>query len=140
MAGIPEADWLGHVEILGWMYQYYNAEAKDAFFKSKDKATPETLPAATQLFTPEWIVRYMVQNSLGRLWMLNNPQSPLREQMEYYIEPDAAHEDFIAVERPEDITAVRPGVRLGPHPGVCVRAAGSRCTWSAATASATSRA
>lgn len=104
VAGIPEADWLGHVEILGWMYQYYNAEAKDAFFKSKDKATPETLPAATQLFTPEWIVRYMVQNSLGRLWMLNNPQSPLREQMEYYIEPDAAHEDFIAVERPEDIT------------------------------------
>ena len=111
--GIPEADWLGHVEILGWMYQYYNAEAKDAFFKSKDKATPETLPAATQLFTPEWIVRYMVQNSLGRLWMLNNPQSPLREQMEYYIEPDAAHEDFIAVERPEDITLCDPACGSG---------------------------
>lgn len=113
VAGIPEADWLGHVEILGWMYQYYNAEAKDAFFKSKDKATPETLPAATQLFTPEWIVRYMVQNSLGRLWMLNNPQSPLREQMEYYIEPDAAHEDFIAVERPEDITLCDPACGSG---------------------------
>ena len=111
--GIPEADWLGHVETLGWMYQYYNAEAKDAFFKSKDKATPETLPAATQLFTPEWIVRYMVQNSLGRLWMLNNPQSPLREQMEYYIEPDAAHEDFIAVERPEDITLCDPACGSG---------------------------
>lgn len=111
--GIPEADWLGHVEILGWMYQYYNAEAKDAFFKSKDKATPETLPAATQLFTPEWIVRYMVQNSLGRLWMLNNPQSPLRDKMEYYIEPDAAHEDFIAVERPEDITLCDPACGSG---------------------------
>lgn len=111
--GIPEADWLGHVEILGWMYQYYNAEAKDAFFKSKDKATPETLPAATQLFTPEWIVRYMVQNSLGRLWMLNNPQSPLREQMEYYIEPDAAHEDFIAVDEPEDITLCDPACGSG---------------------------
>lgn len=111
--GIPEADWLGHVEILGWMYQYYNAEAKDAFFKSKDKATPETLPAATQLFTPEWIVRYMVQNSLGRLWMLNNPQSPLREQMEYYIEPDAAHEDFIAVDGPEDITLCDPACGSG---------------------------
>ena len=113
VAGIPEADWLGHVEILGWMYQYYNAEAKDAFFKSKDKATPETLPAATQLFTPEWIVRYMVQNSLGRLWMLNNPQSPLREQMEYYIEPDVAHEDFITVERPEDITLCDPACGSG---------------------------
>ena len=111
--GIPEADWLGHVEILGWMYQYYNAEAKDAFFKSKDKATPETLPAATQLFTPEWIVRYMVQNSLGRLWMLNNPQSPLREQMEYYIEPDAAHEDFIAIAGPEDITLCDPACGSG---------------------------
>ena len=111
--GIPEADWLGHVEILGWMYQYYNAEAKDAFFKSKDKATPETLPAATQLFTPEWIVRYMVQNSLGRLWMLNNLQSALRQQMEYYIEPDAAHEDFIAVERPEDITLCDPACGSG---------------------------
>lgn len=111
--GIPEADWLGHVEILGWMYQYYNAEAKDAFFKSKDKATPETLPAATQLFTPEWIVRYMVQNSLGRLWMLSNPQSPLRERMEYYIEPDAAHEDFIAVDGPEDITLCDPACGSG---------------------------
>lgn len=111
--GIPEADWLGHVEILGWMYQYYNAEAKDAFFKSKDKATPETLPAATQLFTPEWIVRYMVQNSLGRLWMLNNSQSALRERMEYYIEPDAEHEDFIAIAGPEDIALCDPACGSG---------------------------
>lgn len=101
---IPEEDWLTHVEILGWMYQYYNSQAKDDFFKSKAKATADTLPVATQLFTPEWIVRYMVENSLGRLWMLNNPQSGLRERMEYYIEPDAEHEDFIRINGPEEIT------------------------------------
>ena len=110
---IPEGDWNEHVEILGWMYQYYNAQAKDDFFKSKAKATAETLPAATQLFTPEWIVRYMVQNSLGRLWMLNNPQSTLRERMEYYIEPDAEHEDFIAIAGPEDITLCDPACGSG---------------------------
>ena len=113
VALIPESDWNKHVEILGWMYQYYNAQAKDDFFKSKAKATAETLPAATQLFTPEWIVRYMVQNSLGRLWMLNNPQSTLRERMEYYIEPDAEHEDFIAIAGPEDITLCDPACGSG---------------------------
>ena len=61
------------VEILGWMYQFYNSEVKDEFFKSKRKATARDIAPATQLFTPEWIVRYMVENSLGRLWMLNNP-------------------------------------------------------------------
>lgn len=104
---IDEADW-GDVQILGWMYQYYNAEVKDAFFASKAKETPDTIGPATQLFTPDWIVRYMVQNSLGRLWMLNNPGSPLRDQMEYYIEPDAEHADFVKVEGPEDITLCDP--------------------------------
>ncbi len=104
---IDEADW-DDVQILGWMYQYYNAEVKDAFFASKAKETPDTIGPATQLFTPDWIVRYMVQNSLGRLWMLNNPGSPLRDQMEYYIEPDAEHEDFVKVEGPEDITLCDP--------------------------------
>lgn len=104
---IDEADW-GDVQILGWMYQYYNAEVKDAFFASKAKETPDTIGPATQLFTPDWIVRYMVQNSLGRLWMLNNPGSALRDQMEYYIEPDAEHEDFIKIEGPEDITLCDP--------------------------------
>ena len=110
---IPEEDWLAHVEILGWMYQYYNADAKDAFFKSKAKATPDTLPVATQLFTPEWIVRYMVQNSLGRLWMLNNPQSAVRQQMEYYIEPDSEQEDFIRISGPEEITLCDPACGSG---------------------------
>ncbi len=105
---IPEEDWEKNVQILGWMYQYYNAEVKDAFFASKAKETPDTIGPATQLFTPDWIVRYMVQNSLGRLWMLNNPGSPLRDQMEYYIEPDAEHEDFVKVEGPEDITLCDP--------------------------------
>ena len=105
--GIDEADW-EDVQILGWMYQYYNAEVKDAFFASKAKETPDTIGPATQLFTPDWIVRYMVQNSLGRLWMLNNPGSALRDQMEYYIEPDAEHEDFIKISGPEDITLCDP--------------------------------
>ena len=104
---IAEADW-EDVQILGWMYQYYNAEVKDAFFASKAKETPDTIGPATQLFTPDWIVRYMVQNSLGRLWMLSNPGSALRDQMEYYIEPDAEHEDFIKIEGPEDITLCDP--------------------------------
>lgn len=109
---IDEADW-EDVQILGWMYQYYNAEVKDAFFASKAKETPDTIGPATQLFTPDWIVRYMVQNSLGRLWMLNNPASPLREQMEYYIEPDGEHEDFIAIAGPEDITLCDPACGSG---------------------------
>lgn len=109
---IDEADW-EDVQILGWMYQYYNAEVKDAFFASKAKETPDTIGPATQLFTPDWIVRYMVQNSLGRLWMLNNPESPLRGEMEYYIEPDAGHEDFIKIEGPEDISLCDPACGSG---------------------------
>lgn len=102
-----------NVESLGWMYQFYNSEVKDAFFKSKAKEAPDTIGPATQLFTPNWIVRYMVQNSLGRLWMLNNPKSPLRDEMEYYIEPDAEHEDFIKIEGPEDISLCDPACGSG---------------------------
>lgn len=109
---IDEADW-ADVQILGWMYQYYNSEVKDAFFASKAKETPDTIGPATQLFTPDWIVRYMVQNSLGRLWMLSNPESPLREQMEYYIEPDSEHEDFIRIAGPEDISLCDPACGSG---------------------------
>lgn len=109
---IPEEVW-DDVEVLGWMYQFYNAELKDAFFKAKRKASAADIAPATQLFTPEWIVRYMVENSLGRLWMLNHPESHLRERMEYYIEPDADHEDFIRVESPEDITLCDPACGSG---------------------------
>ena len=109
---IDEADW-ADVQVLGWMYQFYNSEVKDAFFASKAKETPDTIGPATQLFTPDWIVRYMVQNSLGRLWMLNNPGSPLRDEMEYYIEPDAEHEDFIKIIGPEDISLCDPACGSG---------------------------
>ena len=109
---IPEEVW-DDVEVLGWMYQFYNAELKDAFFKSKRKAAATDIAPATQLFTPEWIVRYMVENSLGRLWMLNHPESHLRDRMEYYIEPDTEHEDFIRVESPEDITLCDPACGSG---------------------------
>lgn len=109
---IPEEVW-DDVEVLGWMYQFYNAELKDAFFKAKRKAAAADIAPATQLFTPEWIVRYMVENSLGRLWMLNHPESRLRDRMEYYIEPDANHEDFIHVESPEDITLCDPACGSG---------------------------
>ena len=109
---IPEEDWR-NVQVLGWMYQYYNSEVKDAFFASRAKEAPDTIGPATQLFTPDWIVRYMVQNSLGRLWMLNNPGSPLRGEMEYYIEPDSEHEDFIRIGGPEDISLCDPACGSG---------------------------
>lgn len=119
---IPEEAW-SDVEVLGWMYQFYNAELKEDYFKSKRKATPQDIAPATQLFTPDWIVRYMVDNSLGRLWMLNFPDSHLRERatapnpaerlMEYYIEPDEEHEDFIRITGPEDITFCDPACGSG---------------------------
>lgn len=119
---IPEDEWQD-VEILGWMYQFYNSEVKAEFFKSKRKAAAEDIAPATQLFTPEWIVRYMVDNSLGRLWMLNHPESHLRDHsraensserlMEYYIEPDEEHEDFIQVTSPEGITLCDPACGSG---------------------------
>lgn len=112
-AVLADEDWREGVTVLGWMYQYYNADVKDEFFKSKRKAAAADIAPATQLFTPEWIVRYMVENSLGRLWMLNNPGSSLRERMEYYIEPDAEHEDFIRISSPEEITLCDPACGSG---------------------------
>lgn len=112
-AVLADEDWREGVTVLGWMYQYYNADVKYEFFKSKRKAAAADIAPATQLFTPEWIVRYMVENSLGRLWMLNNPGSSLRERMEYYIEPDAEHEDFIRISSPEEITLCDPACGSG---------------------------
>ncbi len=112
VADIPEETW-ADPEVLGWMYQFYNAELKADFFNSKRKAAAADIAPATQLFTPKWIVRYMVENSLGRLWMLNHPESALRERMEYYIEPDAEHEDFLRISSPEDITFCDPACGSG---------------------------
>lgn len=109
---IPEETWQD-VEVLGWMYQFYNSERKDDFFKSKRKASADDLAPATQLFTPKWIVQYLVENSLGRLWMLNNPDSHLKDQMKYFIAPDDEHEDFIRISGPEDITFCDPACGSG---------------------------
>ena len=109
---VPEDSW-EDVEALGWAYQFYNSERKADFLNSKRKARPEDLAPATQIFTPDWIVRYMVQNTLGRLWMLNNPESPLRDKMEFYIEPDSAEEDFLRVAGPEEITFCDPACGSG---------------------------
>ncbi|MDO8417279.1 MAG: BREX-1 system adenine-specific DNA-methyltransferase PglX [Agitococcus sp.] len=82
--GIPEEDWQ-QVEVIGWLYQFYISEKKDQVIGKVVKS--EDIPAATQLFTPNWIVKYLVQNSIGRLWLMANPHSGLAAQMEYYIQP-----------------------------------------------------
>ena len=84
VADIPEEDWQ-EVEIIGWLYQFYISEKKDEVIGKV--VNSEDIPAATQLFTPKWIVKYMVQNTLGRMWLATYPDSPLREKMEYYIAP-----------------------------------------------------
>ena len=99
------------VEVIGWLYQFYISEKKDEVFeglKKNRKITPENIPAATQLFTPHWIVRYLVENSLGRLWMLNRPNSKLIEQMDYYIKPEQPESDFLQISKPEEIKICDP--------------------------------
>lgn len=89
IALIPEEDWRDQVQIIGWLYQYYNSEKKDEVFgalKKNVKITKENIPAATQLFTPDWIVRYMVENSLGRLWVEGHPNEELKGKWRYYLE------------------------------------------------------
>jgi len=104
------------VEVIGWLYQFYISEKKDQVFdglKKNKKITPDNIPAATQLFTPHWIVRYLVENSLGRLWMLNRPNSKLIEQMEYYIKPDQPETEFLQICNPEEIKICDPACGSG---------------------------
>ena len=104
------------VEVIGWLYQFYISEKKDDVFaglKKNQKITPENIPAATQLFTPHWIVRYLVENSLGRLWMLNRPNSKLAEQMEYYIKPEEPETDFIKITTPQELKISDPACGSG---------------------------
>ncbi|MEH2086986.1 BREX-1 system adenine-specific DNA-methyltransferase PglX [Nostoc sp.] len=82
---IPESDWQD-IEVVGWLYQFYISERKDEVIGAKSKVAAADIPAATQLFTPRWIVQYMVENSLGRLWLESHPESNLREKMPYYLE------------------------------------------------------
>jgi hypothetical protein len=95
------------VEVIGWLYQFYISDKKDAVMARKASVPTEDIPAVTQLFTPHWIVRYLVENSLGRLWLLNRPQSKLRAQMPYYIEGEA-ETDFLKITKPEDIKLIDP--------------------------------
>ena len=104
------------VEVIGWLYQFYISEKKDEVFdvlKKNKKITPENIPAATQLFTPHWIVRYLVENSLGRLWLLNRPGSKLVEKMDYYIQPEQAETDFLRIAKPEEIKICDPACGSG---------------------------
>ncbi len=104
------------VEVIGWLYQFYISEKKDEVFeglKKNKKITPENIPAATQLFTPHWIVRYLVENSLGRLWLLNRPGSKLAQQMDYYIKPEQAETDFLRIGKPEEFKICDPACGSG---------------------------
>lgn len=92
------------VEIIGWLYQFYISEKKDEVFASKSAVKKEDIPAATQLFTPRWIVEYMVQNTVGKLWLQNRPSSHIREHMPYYIESESGSTtDYLKLESIEDL-------------------------------------
>ena len=126
VSDIPEEDWQDAVQIIGWLYQYYNTELKDDTFaqlKKNVKITKERIPAATQLFTPDWIVRYMVENSLGRLWLEGHPNAELRGGWNYYLdeaeqEPDVEaqlaklREEYKTI-KPEEIKVIDPCMGSG---------------------------
>lgn len=111
---VPEADWTQGVEIVGWAYQFYVSERKDEYFASKRKAGRSDIAPATQLFTPEWIVRYLAENSLGRLWMANHPESKLAGSMDYYMAPNGdPASGFHRVGSPDEITVIDPACGSG---------------------------
>ena len=113
----------GQVEIIGWLYQYYNTEPKNKAFAKKGKITKEEIPAVTQLFTPDWIVRYMVENSLGRMWVEGHPDDELKSKWKYYLD-EAEQEESVQQEldkikaeyatlKPEDIKLIDPCMGSG---------------------------
>jgi len=126
IATIPESDWTDQVQIIGWLYQYYNSELKDKVFadlKKNVKISKENIPAATQLFTPDWIVHYMVENSLGRLWLEGHPNDALKSEWKYYLD-EAEQEEAVQVQlekiradfaalKPEDIRVIDPCMGSG---------------------------
>ena len=123
---IPEEDWYDQVQIIGWLYQYYNSEFKDetyAELKKKAKLTKEKIPAVTQLFTPDWIVRYMVENSLGRLWYEGHPDEAMKSEWKYFLDEaeqeaevqkqlDAIKADYATI-KPEEIKIIDPSMGSG---------------------------
>ena len=126
VSDIPEEDWQDAVQIIGWLYQYYNTELKDDTFaqlKKNVKITKERIPAATQLFTPDWIVRYMVENSLGRLWLEGHPNAELHDGWKYYLD-EAEQERSVEAQlaklreeyktiKPEEIKVIDPCMGSG---------------------------
>ena len=123
---IPEEDWTDQVQIIGWLYQFYNSEPKDAVFaalKKNVKITKENIPAATQLFTPDWIVRYMVENSLGRLWLEGHSNNDLKAEWNYYLDETEQEESVqkqldelrkgYSTIKPEDIRCIDPSMGSG---------------------------
>lgn len=123
VSDIPEEDWQDAVQIIGWLYQFYNTELKAEVFGKKEKITKNEIPAATQLFTPDWIVRYMVENSLGRLWLEGHPNAELHDGWKYYLdeaEQERSVEDQLAKLReeyktikPEEIKVIDPCMGSG---------------------------
>lgn len=123
---IPEVDWRDQVQIIGWLYQYWNTEPQKAIRDRKDsdkKIKKEEIPDATQLFTPDWIVRYMVENSLGRLWLEGHPNDTLKSEWKYYLDEaeqeesvqaqlDAIRKEYAAL-NPEDIKCIDPCMGSG---------------------------
>jgi len=109
---VDEEDWK-EVEILGWLYQYYISDKKDIVFdelkKKKKKIWKESIPAATQLFTPKWIVKYMVQNSVWKTWLESHPNKQLQDKWDYYIESESTTEVNPNL-KPEDITVLDPAM------------------------------
>jgi len=112
---IPEDDFKDAVEIIGWMYQYYNEERKNEVINIyKGTIKKEDIPAATQLFTTDWVVRYMVDNSLGRYWIERNPQSKLAEKLEYFVTPKAGQISYVSEKiTPEELTFFDPCMGSG---------------------------
>ena len=111
---VMDAEVCEDVEVVGWLYQFYNADLKEEINKSKVPIDAAELPAVTQLFTPDWIVRYLVENSLGRLWLRSRPGSGLRDHMTFYVEPiDGQDDTGVTVSTPEEIRIVDPACGSG---------------------------
>ncbi|MEG4581604.1 hypothetical protein QUA71_18605 [Microcoleus sp. MON1_C5] len=115
LAKRPDEEDQQDVEIIGWLYQFYISEKKDEVIGAKSKVKAQDIPAATQLFTPHWIVRYMVENSLGRLWLASHPESKLRDYMPYYLESPNQEEEKKSFKplQPEDLTVCDPACGSG---------------------------
>jgi len=112
---ITDADYR-EVELIGWLYQFYISDKKDdvfAGFKKKKKARAEDIPAATQIFTPKWIVKYLVENTVGRIWLDLRPESPVRETMKYLVEPENHTPDDPIIKDVTELKVLDPAVGSG---------------------------